>query len=73
MAMSILQCPYPLERSPQVITGAACEAEVYFRPIERQQDVDNKCERELYLYSYLIFTRKVRLSGNGLFTLFGKR
>lgn len=33
MAMSILQCPCPLERSPQVIKGFACRPEVDFETI----------------------------------------
>lgn len=73
MVVSIRQCPCPLERSPQVIKGVACGPKVDLRQIESQQDMNYKCERELYLYFYLSFIRKERLSGNGLFTLFGKR
>lgn len=71
MAMSVLQCPCPLERSLQVIKWVACGPEVNFGPMESQQDMGCKCGWELYLYSS--FIRKERLSGNGLFTLFGKR
>lgn len=70
--MSILQCPCPLERWPQVIKGAACGPEEDGGPIGSQQDMDFKCGWELYLYLYLRFIRKERLSGNGLFTRFGK-
>lgn len=68
MALSIPQCPCPLERSPQVIRRVACGPEFDVGPMESQQDIDCKCSWQLYLYSFLSFIRKKRLSSNGLFT-----